>query len=213
MAKAKFVRPKLPEKNDPDYVEALVDACIEAFRRFGDDGMSLNFMGVDGKLRPIVLDNPKYRQETRMIMAEKFLEEIEEIEGISDTLKDEQPSKGVYDPRNPQSMEDYTKDIKETLTLRLKVASMRRDVLSITKTKEVEENDALNVFFIALTAEEFAAMDNVEIHEGTETTELTSTEKEKAKKAKKRFNDDEEDNEPDPFIIAADGSIEEIYNP
>jgi hypothetical protein len=211
MAKEKLVRPTLPEKTDPDYVEALVDACITAFEKFGDDGMSLNYMGVDGKLRPMVLDNPRYKQETRKIMAEKFLEEIEEIESISETLKSESPRESNYDIRNPKEAESFTKDIKDTLTLRLKVADMRRDVLSITKNKEVEENDALNIFFISLTAEEFAAMDNVEIHEGTETAELTNKEKEKAAKAKKRFGDDEEDNEPDPFIIAADGSIEEIF--
>jgi hypothetical protein len=142
-------------------------------------------------------------------MAEKFLEEIEEIEEISKELKNSTPDEGSYDIRNPKDADAYVKDIKDTLNLRLKVADMRRDVLSITKTKEAEENDALNIFYIALTAEEFKAMSNVEIHDGSDDSSISSSEKSVSPTARKRFGPDF-DEEPDPFIMSSDGSLEEI---
>ena len=203
-----FKRPELPDKSDPGYIDALVDACIMVFERFGDDSMSLNYMGVTSKLRPIVLSNERYKDETRKIQAEKFLQEIEEIEEISKELGKKMPRQSEYDIRNPKDAEKYEKDIKETLSLRLKVADMRREILSINKTKENEENDALNIFFIPLTAEEFAAMPNTEIHEGSDDTDMSSgDDKEKIKKTQTGADID---NTPPPFVIGPDGAITEV---
>lgn len=202
----KFARPTLPPKDDPTYFDALVEACIVAFEKFGDDAMALDYMGVTGKIRPLVLENERYRTMSKQSRAEKFLEEIDEIEQISRQLKDTAPKESAYDSRNPKDVDNYVKDVKDTLALRLKVADMRRDILSIQKTKEAEENDALNVFFIALTAEEFAAMDNVEIHEGTDAAKFDESKKSVAPKG----SGTEEDHTPDPFFITEDGSLEEI---
>jgi hypothetical protein len=207
MAKEKFARPELPEKDDPDYVEKLVDACIFAFVKFGDDTMALDYIGVTGKTRPIVLENERYKTETKRARAEKFLEEIDEIEEISRQLKDTAPKESQYDVRNPKDSDNYVKDVKDTLALRLKVADMRREVLSIQKSKDAEENDALNVFFIALTPAEFEAMSNVEIHEGTDAAKFEESSK---KSVAPKSSGVEDDHEPDSFFVNADGSIEEI---
>jgi len=202
-----LVRPELPDKNSPEYLPALIDACIMAFEKFGDDAMSLDYMGVTGKTRPLVLENERYRTMTKQSRAEKFLEEINEIEQISKQLKDTAPKESAYDARNPKDVDSYVKDVKDTLALRLKVADMRRDILSIQKTKEAEENDALNVFFIALSAEEFAAMDNVEIHEGTDSAKFEDASK---KSIAPKGSGADDDHLPDPFFVNADGSLEEI---
>jgi hypothetical protein len=169
-------RPSLPDKSALNYVDALIDACIDAFEKFQDDAMALNYMGVSGKYRPIVLESERYRIETRKLKADKVLEEIEEIEEISKALKTDMPKEGGYDIRNPKSAEAFQKDQKEMVTARLKVASIRRELFSVGREEDKEEADALNIFFIPLTAEEFAAMLTVEIHEGEEDIKLEKDE-------------------------------------
>lgn len=203
-----FTRPTLPEKTDPKYVPALIDACVAAFEHFLDDGLALDYMGVSGKTRPIVLDNEDYQIRTRMVRAERFMEEIDDVDGMIKDIKASAPTETSVDIRNPKEMDEFTKDFKETLGLRMKLTQMRRDLLDVTKQKETEEVDALNVFFIALTPEEFAAMGNVETHEGTDS--VTLQEEVKKEQQQKSSGLDEEDDTPENFIIGEDGSIEEI---
>lgn len=208
MAELTQLRSSLPPKEDPDYTSELVSACIAAFEIFQDDTLSLDYMGVNAKTRPIVLENDRYKQATKQLKAEKFLEEIEDVNGIIKSLKDQAPNETSYDIRNPKDAANYTKDFKETLNLRLKATEMRRDLLNISRSKDAEENDALNVFFVALTAEEFQAMQNVEIHEGTEETSMKDGSESVAPKA--AVASMEEDHTPDKFIIDADGNIADI---
>jgi hypothetical protein len=208
MAVTSFNRPELPSKNDPEYMGALIDACIGAFEVFQDDTMALDYMGVNGKTRPMVLENEKYKLSTRQLKAEMFLEEIEDVNGIIKSLKEQAPNESQYDIRNPKDASAYTKDFKDTLSLRLKATEQRRELLSISRNKEAEENDALHVFFIALTPTEFEAMTNVEINEGTDDAKMNDGSK-KEELQKSAGEDDQQDTK-DPFVIGADGSIEEI---
>jgi hypothetical protein len=66
-------------------------------------------------------------------------------------------------------------DPTKIINLKMKVSSMRRDMLSLTSNdKETEESESLNVFFIDISREDFEKMLNVEIHEGEAFTQLTS---------------------------------------
>lgn len=207
-----FSRPNLPDKNDPRYLEELISACIGAFRVFGKDSVAMNFMGVAEKLRPLVLENERYKVQTRMAKADKMLEEIEEIEQISKALKNDTPRQPKYDSRNPnqKDMDEYEKNIKENLTLRLKVAEIRRGLLSTTDEDEKDSADALNIYFIPVTREEFAALKSVEVHDGSEDASIKDQKKteEHARSAGIVVDD-----QPDPFIINADGDMVEVTFP
>lgn len=208
MAKEAFSPPHVPEKTEPNYVEALINACIYVYKKFGSDSKTLDYMMVDEKTRAIVLENEKYKRSTKRIDSEKFLAEIDEIEDIAAALKKEIPDEDSYDIRNPKDAAAYEKDTKENVQLRLKVATMRRELLSINKEDEIDDSKAMNVFFIALTAEEFAAMQNVEIHEGTEEASLKEESKDDKAKSVEKFDSDED--MPPPFYVEGDGSIVEI---
>ncbi len=203
-----FKRPELPDRSDPKYVDALINACVDAYRHFLDDGMALDYMGVSGKTRPIVLDNERYKIASRQIKAERFMEEIDDVDDMLADIKKTAPTESGYDIRNPKEQDEFVKDYKETLGHRLKLTQMRRDLLNVTKNKEIEEVDALNVFFIALTAEEFAAMSNVEVHEGSDSVTLQDDVKKEM--MQKSSGLDDEDETPDAFIEKADGSFEEV---
>jgi hypothetical protein len=56
---------------------------------------------------------------------------------------------------------------KAKLDMRLKLLQQRRDILSDQEVTEDQEQNALNIFFIAVTREEFEELDTVEISEGS----------------------------------------------
>jgi hypothetical protein len=171
MAKERTKRPMLPPETDERYLEEAVTACINIYERLQDDTHTLNYMGIKGKWRPLVLKNERYMQETRMRKAELYLDEIEDIEEMLEELqKEEINANQKFDIRNmdQKDVNAFAKDSKDRFTQILKLKDRRAELRSMTKDTETEEANALNIIFIAVTAEEFANMQNAEIHEGSD---------------------------------------------
>lgn len=167
----KLVRQELPPEDDKHYKKFVVEQCILAFEVLQSDKLALDWVGVTGKHRAMVLENSEYKRRTRQSTADKHMDMIFELNQISDNLKVEAPDESKYDIRgNPKDAANFEKDTKENTNQRLKVMDIKRDVLRMGHGKdEASEADSINIFFIGVTAKEFADMDTVEIHEGDDT--------------------------------------------
>jgi len=147
MSESAYMHPRIPE-------------VLEAFELLLNDSMALDYCGITGKDRKMILNDPAFAREARRIKAGKY---IEEIKDINDLVKSLGRSGADENARIGGNDEDPTK----VITLKMKVASMRREMLSLSSNdKETEESESLNIFFIDVTREEFEKMQNVEVHEG-----------------------------------------------
>lgn len=196
----------LPPESSPDYYSMAVDAAIAAFAKLQDDTRALDYIGVRGRFRPLILKDEKYIVETRRLKAKMFMEEVDQVEDLIQELDETEPAEEEYDVRNPKQAAEYERDKKDQLNMRLKLMSMRRELLSLNKESRAEEADAVNVYYIAMTREEFEKMQNVEIHLGSKGDDVLvdDTKKEALAKSIKQMVSDEEDM---PFFMEADGTL------
>jgi hypothetical protein len=146
-----------------------IPEVLEAFKLLLNDSMALDYCGITGKERKLILNDPVFARESRKLKAEKYIEEIKDINGLIKSLGNNHNENARFS----EGDEDPTKIIN----LKMKVAAMRREMLSLTSSSnEAEESESLNIFFIDITKEDFERMLNVEIHEGEENTRLLSEE-------------------------------------
>jgi hypothetical protein len=160
----------MPERtfNHPRTPEVL-----EAFKLLLTDSMALDYCGNTGKDRKIILNDPEFTKEARRLKAEKYIEEINDINSIIKSL-------GRSNNENAR-FSDGDEAPTKILNLKMKVTAMRREMLSLTSSDtETEESESLNIFFIDVTREDFERMLNVEIHEGDENARLVSDESKEA---------------------------------
>jgi len=179
-----IVLQELPDRKHPEYMDILVSNVIQAFHVFLSDTMALDYCGVVGKQRALVTAHKDYRPLTKQSRARKFLQEINEIEALSKEMRESEPSEDDWDIREAKDPEkEYKNRHKDWLNAKLKIAEMRRNLLNMAKTEdEKEEADAMNIFFVGLTREEFAGMEAVEVHTGDESG-AKALEEAKAEKA------------------------------
>lgn len=164
----KMVRAELPHPSAKNYLAVLIDECVKAYHRCMSDTLALNYIGVTGKDRAMVLENDDYRRRTRQAAAEKHMEIIVEVEQMAQDLTSEMPDERDYNIREPGVADRYDKDYKDNLNQRLKVLDIKRDVLRMGHdTDDSNEVDAINIFFIPITREEFERLGTVEVHEAT----------------------------------------------
>lgn len=156
MATNNYTHPKTPE-------------VLEAFKLLLNDSMALDYCGITGKDRKLILNDPEFARESRKLKAEKYIEEIKDINGIIRSLGNNRDENARFS--------DGDEDPTKIINLKMKVAAMRREMLSLTSSDhETEESESLNIFFIDITKEDFERMLNVEIHEGEENTRFVSEE-------------------------------------
>lgn len=166
----------MTENNETkDAYEQLVDRCINAYRKLLNNGMALDVCRVQGKMRSIILKDQRYLTETRAIKAEQYLTELEQVEGIynastkmgmnfDDSYEGDDGRDG-----GPVDQKKVINAQKEALAMQLKAAQMRRDLMNLTaESADDKEEDAINFFFTALTADEMRKIRQVEINEGSE---------------------------------------------
>jgi len=147
-----------------------IDEVLIAFELLLNESMALDYCGVTGKDRKLILNNPDFTREAKKIKAGKYIEEIKDINALVKSLG--QSGNGEND-RISESDEDPTK----VITLKMKVASMRREMLSLSANeKETDEAESLNIFFIDVSREDFERMLNVEIQDGEAFATLSSDE-------------------------------------
>lgn len=221
---------------DNNAFEELVTRVIEAYRLTYNDTTSLDSLGVLGKQRILILENARYKRETKILKAQRTLRDLKEIDNLIEDIDrfeddeelppaaapaivpdgEDEPAEQLepelepepeddewkYDPRNPDAIkrpkgkekvkakevktEKEKKPVgrppssasvsppsrpkkfdKSSMDMRLRLLAQRREIMDTVTDEDERESDAMNLFFIPVTAEEMAEMDTVEVTEGT----------------------------------------------
>lgn len=219
----------LPDEKSPDYFSKLRTNCIISYEKFMDDRLALDYNKVVGKMRPLMLEDKIYQQETKHLRAKAFLESVEELDDITYAItngfgEDDDEENGTYDPRGLGGERPKKKkrganvSDKDLVAMRLKALETKREMLSLDRRDdEAEESDGLNIFFISLTEEEFRTLDTVEVHDGKEVDKFEVDEKSiiTGKTLKKRKDTTDETEEKElvegvDYTIGANGEITEL---
>jgi len=181
----------LPSEDAPDYFEKLRNNCILMYEKFLDDRLALDFNKVVGKMRPMILEDKVYQQETKHLRAQAILQSVEDLNDIAFSIdngftdEDEEEEAG-YDPRGLGKTADTKKkkkrganvSDKDLVAMRLKALETRREMLGLDRADgDNEESDGLNIFFVGMTREEFEKFDTVEVHEGKEVDKFEQDQK------------------------------------
>jgi len=212
----------LPEKDDPAYFRALVNNCIEAYKKLSNSSLALDYCKIsDHKLRVMILNDEEYKIETKNIYAKQRLEEIEEIESLeriaSGNYGGDDDGEDYYAPRDGKKEHGkMTGADKDVLSMRFKAAQMKRELRSeFAKSQTDNEQDAINLLFVPITREEMQKLLTVELHEGSDDADIDAliggkeempveTAGSSTPTGKTKVIDDEPE-----FIVRADGTIEE----
>jgi len=149
-----------------EYNHPRIPEVLEAFELLLNESMSLDYCGITGRDRKIILNDSDFSRESKRIKAGKYLEEIKDINEI---VKSIGRSSGSENAR----FNDGDEDPSKVINLKMKAQSMRREMLSLSSNdKESEESESLNIFFLDVSREEFERMLNIEIHDGDENAKL-----------------------------------------
>lgn len=167
-----------------DLIKPVIDDVLDAYKLLQSDVLALDFCGVDGRMRSLILGDPYYLRESKKIKAQKFAEEIKEINSIAERIKRVGSAAGNDDDNSRVSggsgMDGKTE--KSMIDLQMKAAMMRRSLLDLSTVNENDgdEMEALNVYFIPVTREEFEELKTIEIHQGGETSLMAEGEESNA---------------------------------
>lgn len=145
-------------KEKDEFSEA-VTKVIDCYRKVLNAGMALDACRIQGKLRAMILADPVFIRETKAIRAEKYFQELDEVEEIrkkANSLDLDDGGRGG------------AQSVKDAVTLQLKAAQMRRDLLQLSsESSKDDESDALNFFFCPVSREEMEKMKRVEVFYGS----------------------------------------------
>jgi hypothetical protein len=147
--------------------KALVANCIEAFRTFYDDTLSLDLNRItDSKVRAMILRDSEYQRETKYIRAEKTRRDIQDLDELVRLAAD--MGSDAYDPRDAKNGARQGKAAtdKDTLNMRFKAAQEKRSLLKELADQGSDELDAMNMFFVPVAADELERMDTIEMFAG-----------------------------------------------
>ena len=151
-----------------------IPEVLEAYELLLNDAMALDYCGITGKERKLILNDPAFTTAARKIKAGKYIEEIKDINGLISSL-------GRNANDDNARIGGNEEDVTKIVNLKMKVTSMRRELLSLTTNdKETEESESLNIFFIDISREEFERLLNVEIHDGDINAKLIGDESKEA---------------------------------
>lgn len=128
--------------------EELREQVISKYRIVYKDSVAMDACKVPKELRIRMLEDPEYILETKAVKANLFIEQLDELDNIIS---------GTYD--NSEKGSDRSATVLRCLELKQKLLL---EDLNITK----DESNALNVSFIAMTKEDFEALDTIEINRG-----------------------------------------------
>jgi hypothetical protein len=134
--------------------EELRTEVIEKFRVVYKDSVAMDACKVPKDIRIRMLDDPEYIAETKAIKAHLFIDQLEELDRIV---------VGTYD--NSEKGSDRSATVLRCLELKQKLLL---EDLNVNK----DESNALNVTFVAMTREDFEALETVVINKGGNSDEL-----------------------------------------
>lgn len=136
--------------------EELRSDVIEKFKIVYKDSVAMDACKVPKDIRIRMLEDPEYIAETKAIKAHLFIDQLEELDKIV---------VGTYD--NSEKGSDRSATVLRCLELKQKLLL---EDLNVNK----DESNALNVSFIAMTKEDFEALETVEVNHGGNSRELSS---------------------------------------
>lgn len=136
--------------------EELRSDVIDKFKIVYKDAVAMDACKVPKDLRLRMIDDPVYISETKAIKAHLFIDQLEELSNII---------AGTYD--NSEKGSDRSATVLRCLELKQKLLL---EDLNVNK----DESNALNVSFIAMTKEDFEALDSVEVNHGGNSRELSA---------------------------------------
>ncbi len=136
--------------------EELRSDVIDKFRVIYKDTLAMDACKVPKEVRIRMLEDPVYIAETKAIRANLFIDQLEMLDSII---------AGNYDESEKGSDRSATvlrcTELKQKLLL---------EDLNVTK----DESNALNVTYIAMSREDFEALDTIEVNEGGNSRELSA---------------------------------------
>lgn len=136
--------------------EELRSDVIDKFRIVYKDAVAMDACKVPKDIRLRMIDDPVYISETKAIKAHLFIDQLEELSNII---------AGTYD--NSEKGSDRSATVLRCLELKQKLLL---EDLNVNK----DESNALNVAYIAMTKEDFEALDSVEVNKGGNSRELSA---------------------------------------
>jgi len=135
-----------------DY-EELRAKCIESFKILYKDSLVFDYNEVPKDVRIRLLDDPIYLAKTKALKAGLFIEQLDILNNVL---------AGSY---QGEKQTDQSGVILKALELKNKLLL---EDLNVTK----DESNALNVTYVAMTREDFEALETVEVSEGGNSVEL-----------------------------------------
>lgn len=128
--------------------EELRDRVIQKFGIVFKDSVAMDACKVPKDLRIRMLDDPVYVADTKALRANLFVEQLDELDNVI---------AGTYD--NSEKGSDRSATVLRCLELKQKLLL---EDLNINK----DESNALNVSFIAMSREDFEALETIEVNKG-----------------------------------------------
>lgn len=135
-----------------DY-EELRKKCIESFKTIYKDSLVFDYNEVPKDVRIRLLEDPEYLAKTKALKAGLFIEQLDILNNVL---------AGSY---QGEKQTDQSGVILKALELKNKLLL---EDLNVTK----DESTALNVTYVAMTREDFEALETVEVSEGGNSVEL-----------------------------------------
>lgn len=129
--------------------EDLREKVISKYKILYKDSMAMDMCEVPKEVRIRMFEDPYYISKTKAIKAGLFAQQLETLDTVLT---------GGY--TNPDKPTDQSTTVLKALELKQKLLL---EDLSITK----DDSNALNVTFMALTPEEFNAIETVTVNEGS----------------------------------------------
>jgi hypothetical protein len=136
--------------------ESLRDKVIQKFKVLYKDSMAMDMCEVPKDVRIRMLSDEFYITKTKAIKAGLFAQQLETLDAVL---------AGTY--ANSEKPTDQSGTV-------LKALEMKQKLLLEDMNVNKDETNALNVTFVAMSREDFEALDTVEINEGSNTTELSA---------------------------------------
>lgn len=136
--------------------EKLREEVVKKFGIVFKDSVAMDACKVPKDVRLRMLEDPEYIADTKALKANLFITQLDELDNVI---------AGSYD--NSEKGSDRSATVLRCLELKQKLLL---EDLNINK----DESNALNVAFIAMTKEDFEALETVEVHKGGNSRELSA---------------------------------------
>lgn len=208
----------------PVNLDDAIEQTLKAYEVLYNESLALDFVGVSGGSRQVILDDKYFQTKVRQLRAKKYYQEIKDIEATlkkleeADTAEEGDEDDIAFPVRGMEKKGRKAKENsqinKEILnfSIRLKELSRKIQNLDASSEGEADEKDAFNVYFHPLSKEDYERMETVEIaypsaHVAGNPFELAAKDLPKGGGGSPdtvMFGDD--------FIQHPDGSIEEILD-